>query len=58
MNTAKEHSVDKDLGFVRQAAVKDDEAPESSEDPLKDEGSYEDSWYQVLKAKASETDEA
>ena len=57
MNTAKEHSVDKYLGFVRQAAAKDDEAPASSEDSLKDDGAYEDSWYQVLKAKASETDE-
>lgn len=57
MNPAKERSVDEYLGFVQEPATDDDEAPVSAETPVNDDGAYEDSWYQVLKAKADETDE-
>lgn len=57
MNSAKERSVDKYLGFVQEPAAGDDEAPVSAETPVNDDGAYEDSWYQVLKAKVDETDE-
>lgn len=57
MNTAKERSVDEYLGFVRKAASKDEEVPASAEAPAHDDGAYDDSWYQVLKAKVDETDE-
>lgn len=54
MNMAKERSVDEYLGFVEKAVAKDDDAPAPADASVTDDGAYEDSWYQVLRAKADE----
>lgn len=58
MNMAKERAVDEYFGFVERAVAKNDDTPAPADAPVTDDGAYEDSWYQVLKAKAGETDEA
>jgi hypothetical protein len=55
---SKERSVDEYLGFAHKGAAKPGEAGASSSVPASDDGAYEDSWYQVLKALADEDDEA
>ena len=54
---AKHQADDEYLGFAQKSTGKDDPAPASS-DVVVDDGAYLDSWYQVLKAKADEGDEA
>lgn len=52
-----ERSVDEYLGFASTSRAK--RRPEQqSEEPTPDDGAYEDSWYQVLKAKADEDESA
>lgn len=53
---AKHRSDDEYLGFAKKSTGKDDAAPASS-DAVVDDGAYLDSWYQVLKAKADDTDD-
>ena len=53
---AKHRSDDEYLGFAQKSTGKDDPAPAMS-DTVVDDGAYLDSWYQVLKAKADETDD-
>jgi len=50
-------SVDKGLGFTRDAT--EDQGPEagSPDGSSQEDGAYEDSWYQVLKAQADEAEE-
>ncbi len=52
----KQRSVDEYLGFAQNRTRKADPAPEPA-DTAVDDDAYLDSWYQVLKAKADETDE-
>lgn len=54
---AKERSVDEYLGFAQAGAKKPQDSTAASTVAVSDHGAYEDSWYQVLKAKADE-DEA
>ena len=54
---AKERSIDEYLGFAHAEVVKPRDAGATSTVVVSDHGAYEDSWYQVLKAKAGE-DEA
>jgi hypothetical protein len=53
----KERSVDEYLGFAQAGAKKPQDSAATSTVAVSDHGAYEDSWYQVLKAKADE-DEA
>ena len=53
----KERSVDEYLGFAQRGARKPQDSGVASTVAVSDDGAYEDSWYQVLKAKADE-DEA
>ncbi|HET6714072.1 MAG TPA: hypothetical protein VFI59_10220 [Actinomycetota bacterium] len=55
---ADRRSVDKGLGFVKD--VTDERAPgaEGPEGSSQEDGAYEDSWYQVLKAQADGAEEA
>ena len=50
---AKERSVDEYLGFAH-GGVKKPQEPGAATVAVSDHGAYEDSWYQVLKAKADE----
>jgi len=52
-----ERSVDEYLGFAQRDAKKPADSGVASTVAVSDHGAYEDSWYQVLKAKADE-DEA
>jgi hypothetical protein len=54
---AKERSVDEYLGFAQKDAKKPVDSGVGSSVAVSDHGAYEDSWYQVLKAKSDE-DEA
>ena len=54
---SKKRSVDEYLGFAHKGAAKSGETNASSSVPASDDGAYEDSWYQVLKALADEDDE-
>ena len=54
---AKERSVDEYLGFAHAEVENPRDAGATSTVVVSDHGAYEDSWYQVLKAKAEE-DEA
>jgi hypothetical protein len=54
---AKERSVDEYLGFAHAEVAKPRDTGATSTVVVSDHGAYEDSWYQVLKAKAEE-DEA
>lgn len=54
---AKERSVDEYLGFAHGGTKKPQDPEAASSVAVSDHGAYEDSWYQVLKAKAEE-DEA
>jgi hypothetical protein len=54
---AKERSVDEYLGFAHGGTKKPQDPGAASSVAVSDHGAYEDSWYQVLKAKADE-DEA
>jgi hypothetical protein len=51
-----ESSADEYLGFAASISAREDsEPPVSAPEPASDDGdSYEDSWYQVLKAQAQE----
>ena len=51
---AKERSVDEYLGFAHAEVEKPRETGATSTVVVSDHGAYEDSWYQVLKAKAEE----
>lgn len=51
-NKKKERSIDEYLGFAQETADKADPAPPSDE--LSNDGTYEDSWYQVLKSRVGE----
>lgn len=54
-NKKKERSIDEYLGFAQETADKADPAPVS--DALSNDGTYEDSWYQVLKSRVGEAGE-
>lgn len=56
MSMTDERSVDEYLGFAHKASSKEDAKPvvEPDEAPAHAGGAYEDSWYQVLKAKAED----
>lgn len=51
-------SVDKGLGFARDVTEERAPGAEGPESSSKEDGAYEDSWYQVLKAQADEAEEA
>ena len=51
---AKQRSVDEYLGFALAEVEKPRDTGATSTVVVSDHGAYEDSWYQVLKAKAEE----
>lgn len=54
---ANQRSVDEYLGFAPKAVAKrDPEPPAEAADP-DDDGAYEDSWYQVLRARTGEAEQ-
>ncbi|MGZ8598282.1 MAG: hypothetical protein ACXWXB_08800 [Actinomycetota bacterium] len=52
---ADRRSVDKELGFAQERIAERTEAEPTVGSPHED-GAYEDSWYQVLKAQADEAE--
>ena len=53
----KERSVDEYLGFAQAGVKKQQQRPaQASSVAVSDHGAYEDSWYQVLKAQADESE--
>ena len=57
MKRTDERAVDEYLGFAHKADPKD-ERPAPVSVPEHDDGAYEDSWYQVLKARTDKTEES
>jgi hypothetical protein len=55
---ADKRSVDKGLGFSRDAVEEKGSEIGSPDGSSQDDGAYEDSWYQVLKAQADEAEES
>jgi hypothetical protein len=53
---ADKRSVDKGLGFSRRAT--EETAIANLDGSSQEDGAYEDSWYQVLKAQADEAEES
>ncbi|MDH4111992.1 MAG: hypothetical protein OEV60_04815 [Actinomycetota bacterium] len=51
---AEKRSVDEYLGFASRAVAKRVSEHEVAEAATLDDGAYEDSWYQVLKAKSDD----
>jgi hypothetical protein len=55
---ADKRSVDKGLGFSRGAAEEKATEIAKPDGSSQEDGAYEDSWYQVLKAQADEVEES
>ena len=54
---ADRRSVDKGLGFAKDVTEERAPGAEGPESSSQEDGAYEDSWYQVLKAQADEAEE-
>jgi hypothetical protein len=55
---ADKRSVDKGLGFSRRATEETAAEIANPDGSSQEDGAYEDSWYQVLKAQADEAEES
>ena len=54
---ADERSVDEYLGFAPKVVAKRDQDPRADAAPPDEDGAYEDSWYQVLRARTDEVEQ-
>ena len=52
-----ERTLDEHLGFAPKAVAKRDTDPPTEAAPSEEHGAYEDSWYQVLRARTGEAEE-